>query len=105
MIWEPLKALWLFWKFFCATSATTSSSRWALNHDYWGGHFIVDLSPGRHVPSSVKQAVFILDDGECVECGSSYNVHFYHILTYSKDGMSYSVENMQIVYARHNLSK
>ena len=103
-IWESLKALWLFWKF-RATSATTDPSRWALNHDYWGAHFIVDLSPGRHVPSSVKQAVFILDDGECVECGSSYNLHFYHVLPYSKGGTSYSAENVQIPCARLNLSK
>jgi hypothetical protein len=90
---------------FCATSAIMDSSRWALNHDYWGGHLIVDLSLSRLVPSSVKQAVFILDGGECVECGSSYNLHFCQIPAYSKGGTSYSAENVQIPSARLNLSK
>ena len=30
---------------------------------------VVDLSPGRLIPSLVKQAVFIRDGGKCVECG------------------------------------
>ncbi|MDA9012545.1 HNH endonuclease [Alphaproteobacteria bacterium] len=66
---------------------------------------VVDLSPGRLIPSSVKQAVFIRDGGKCVECGSSDNLHFDHILPYSKGGTSYSAENVQILCARHNLSK
>ena len=66
---------------------------------------VVDLSPGRLIPSSVKQAVFIRDGGKSVECGSSDNLHFDHILPYSKGGTSYSAENVQILCARHNLSK
>jgi len=66
---------------------------------------VVDLSPGRLIPSSVKQTVFIRDGGKCVECGSSDNLHFDHILPYSKGGTSYSAENVQILCARHNLSK
>ena len=65
----------------------------------------LDLSLGRLIPSSVKQAVFIRDDGKCVECGSSDNLHFDHILPYSKGGTSYSIENVQLLCARHNLSK
>ena len=102
-IWEWPKTLWLFLEL--AASATTDPSQWLLNQDYWGGYFIVDLSPGRLVPSSVTQVVFIRDRGECVECGSSYNLHFYHVLPYSKGGASYSAENVQIPSARLNFSK
>jgi hypothetical protein len=63
------------------------------------------LSPGRLIPSSVKQAVFIRDNGKCVECGESDNLHFDHILPYSKGGTSYSADNIQLLCARHNLSK
>lgn len=66
---------------------------------------VFDLSPGRLIPSSVKQAVFIRDDGKCVECGERDNLHFDHILPHSKGGTSYSAHNIQLLCARHNLSK
>ena len=66
---------------------------------------VADLSPGRLIPSSVKQAVFLRDGGKCVECGATDNLHFDHILPHSKGGTSYSAENVQILCARHNLSK
>ena len=65
----------------------------------------VDISPGRLIPSAVKQAVFLRDGGKCVQCGSTDNLHFDHILPHSKGGTSYRVENIQILCARHNLSK
>lgn len=67
--------------------------------------YIANLSPGRLIPSSVKQAVFMRDGGKCVECGSSNNLHFDHILPYSKGGTSYTAENIQLLCARHNLKK
>jgi len=66
---------------------------------------VVYISLSRLIPRSVKQAVFIRDGGKCVECGSSDNLHFNHILPYSKGGTSHSAENVQIMCARHNLSK
>ena len=66
---------------------------------------VIDLSPGRLIPSSIKQAVFLRDGGKCVECGATDNLHFDHILPHSKGGTSYSAENVQILCARHNLSK
>ena len=65
----------------------------------------VDLSPGRLIPSSVKQAVFLRDGGKCVECGATDNLHFDHILPHSKGGTSHSADNVQILCARHNLTK
>ena len=69
------------------------------------GHKAVELSKGRLIPSSVKQEVFLRDNGKCVECGSTDNLHFDHILPYSKGGTSYSADNVQLLCARHNLSK
>lgn len=66
---------------------------------------VEELSLGRVIPSYVKQEVFIRDGGKCVMCGSSDNIHFDHILPYSKGGTSLSVDNVQILCARHNLSK
>lgn len=65
----------------------------------------VELSPGRLIPSSVKQEVFARDGGKCVECGSKDNLHFDHILPYSRGGSSNTAENIQLLCARHNLSK
>ena len=65
----------------------------------------IDLSPGRLIPSSVKQAVFARDEGKCVQCGSTDNLHFDHILPFSKGGSSNTAENIQLLCARHNLSK
>jgi len=66
---------------------------------------VADLSPGRLIPSAVKQAVFIRDGGKCVECGENNNLHFDHILPYSKGGTSYLIDNIQLLCARHNLKK
>ena len=54
----------------------------------------VDLSLGRLIPSSVKQAVFLRDGGKCVECGATDNLHFDHILPHSKGGTSHSADNV-----------
>lgn len=65
----------------------------------------VELSPGRLIPSSVKQEVFARDEGKCVLCDSTDNLHFDHILPYSRGGSSNTAENIQLLCARHNLSK
>ena len=88
-----------------ATSATKDPSRRLLKHDYWGGHFIIDLSLGRLVTNSVEQAVSILDGWEYVDFGSSDNLHFHHILFYFNRVTSCTVENVQKMCARHNLIK
>jgi 5-methylcytosine-specific restriction endonuclease McrA len=45
------------------------------------------------------------DGGKCVRCGSQDNLHFDHILPFSKGGTSMLESNIQLLCARHNLSK
>lgn len=66
---------------------------------------VSDISIGRMIPSQVKQEVFRRDQGKCVECGESNNLHFDHILPFSKGGSSIVASNIQLLCARHNLSK
>lgn len=66
---------------------------------------IVDLKHDRVIPGDVQAAVFNRDKGLCVQCGASDNLHFDHILPYSKGGSSKKAENIQLLCARHNLSK
>lgn len=64
-----------------------------------------DLDHNRMIPTSVKLEVWKRDKGQCVTCGSKDNLHFDHILPYSKGGTSLKVENIQLLCARHNLQK
>ncbi len=63
------------------------------------------LDHNRLIPTSVKLAVWKRDKGQCITCGSADNLHFDHILPYSKGGTSLKVENIQLLCARHNLQK
>jgi hypothetical protein len=59
----------------------------------------------RVIPSEIKTAVWKRDGGKCVTCGATDNLHFDHILPFSKGGTSLLAENVQILCARHNLEK
>lgn len=59
----------------------------------------------RLIPSKVKAEVWKRDKGQCVECQSKDHLHFDHILPYSKGGTSLDAKNIQLLCARHNLSK
>jgi len=65
----------------------------------------IQLSHTRVIPSAVKQAVFKRDKGKCVFCGATDNLHFDHILPFSKGGTSATESNIQLLCARHNLEK
>ena len=64
-----------------------------------------DLDHNRMIPTSVKLEVWKRDKGRCVQCGRIDNLHFDHILPYSKGGTSLKAENIQLLCARHNLQK
>lgn len=64
-----------------------------------------DQSPGRLIPTEVKLAVWKRDGGRCAKCGVKTNLHFDHILPFSKGGSSTNPENVQLLCQQHNLSK
>lgn len=59
----------------------------------------------RLIPSAVKQEVWLRDQGKCSICGSADELHFDHIIPYSKGGSSLVASNVQLLCARHNLAK
>jgi hypothetical protein len=61
--------------------------------------------PTRMIPTAVKLAVWRRDGGRCVQCGSSDNLHFDHVIPFSRGGSSLREENIQLLCARHNLEK
>lgn len=64
-----------------------------------------DIQRRRIIPKAVKLAVWQRDSGKCVICGEETELHFDHILPYSKGGTSIVAENVQLLCARHNLQK
>jgi len=63
------------------------------------------IEHNRLIPTSVKLEVWRRDKGRCIRCGSQDNLHFDHIIPYSKGGSSLVAENIQILCARHNIAK
>ncbi len=59
----------------------------------------------RIIPTSVKLEVWKRDNGRCVVCGASDELHFDHDLPWSKGGTSLTEANVQLLCARHNLAK
>lgn len=64
-----------------------------------------EIDHSRIIPAPVKIEVWKRDKGRCVMCGSKDNLHFDHIIPYSKGGSSLVTENIQLLCARHNLAK
>ncbi|RYZ88124.1 MAG: HNH endonuclease, partial [Proteobacteria bacterium] len=68
-------------------------------------HLLVKQTPGsRHIPASVKTAVWQRDGGKCVDCGSNYPIEYDHDIPLSKGG-SNTVGNIRILCRRCNLAK
>jgi hypothetical protein len=59
----------------------------------------------RIIPTRVKLEVWKRDGGKCVMCGATDELHFDHDLPFSKGGTSITSSNVQLLCARHNLSK
>jgi len=59
----------------------------------------------RIIPTAVKVEVWKRDKGKCIMCGSTQNLHFDHIIPYSKGGTSLSADNIQLLCAKHNIAK
>lgn len=65
----------------------------------------LEIDHKRLVPTWVKLEVWRRDKGRCVICGYKDNLHFDHIIPYSKGGSSLVPQNIQLLCARHNLGK
>ncbi|MFL6450085.1 MAG: YDG/SRA domain-containing protein [Bryobacteraceae bacterium] len=67
----------------------------------------VPLLPERRriIPAAVKLEVWKRDAGRCVICGANNELHFDHDLPFSLGGTSVTAANVQLLCARHNLSK
>ena len=64
-----------------------------------------EIEHNRMIPPPVKLEVWKRDKGKCVICGSNDNLHFDHIIPFSKGGSSLVVGNIQLLCARHNIAK
>ena len=49
-----------------------------------------ELQHARMIPTAVKLEVWKRDRGQCVECGSTDNLHFDHVIPFSRGGSSSS---------------
>lgn len=59
----------------------------------------------RLIPTEVKKEVWKRDQGKCVKCGETKNLHFDHDLPFSKGGTSLTAKNVRLLCMRHNLQK
>jgi len=62
-------------------------------------------TPRRIIPTWVKVAVWKRDRGRCTICGSEKDLHFDHIIPWSKGGSSNTPDNIQLLCSKHNLQK
>ena len=66
---------------------------------------VVELPHNRLIPTAVKVEVWRRDGGQCVQCGSTKNLHFDHDIPFSKGGSSLTAANVRLLCAKHNLEK
>lgn len=64
-----------------------------------------DAERRRIIPTAVKLEVWQRDGGRCRICAATDELHFDHIVPFSRGGTSLTVENVQLLCARHNLQK
>ena len=59
----------------------------------------------RMIPTPVKVEVWKRDTGRCTKCGSQQDLHFDHVIPYSKGGSSLSADNIQLLCSKCNIAK
>lgn len=64
-----------------------------------------DAARRRLIPTHVKLEVWKRDGGRCVVCGATDELHFDHVVPYSRGGTSLVADNVQLLCARHNIQK
>ena len=70
-----------------------------------GSPSVLELEHNRLIPTQVKVNVWKRDKGRCVKCGSNVNLHYDHIIPFSKGGSSTTAANIQLLCAKCNLKK
>lgn len=65
----------------------------------------LELEHNRLIPTQVKVEVYKRDKGKCVKCGSNVNLHYDHIIPFSKGGSSTTAANIQLLCVKCNLRK
>lgn len=65
----------------------------------------ITIEHTRLIPSEVKREVWKRDQGKCVTCGATKNLHFDHDLPFSRGGTSLSAKNVRLLCMKHNLQK
>lgn len=63
------------------------------------------LEVSRVIPSRIKFEVWRRDGGKCAKCGSDCDLHFDHILPFSKGGTSSNAANIQLLCQGCNFAK
>jgi hypothetical protein len=96
--WQEKSGTRTVFKFKLELTEDIHSAKEAIKQD-------IILEHDRIIPSQVKLEVWKRDKGMCVKCGSTNNLHFDHIIPYSKGGSSLVAENIQLLCARHNIAK
>lgn len=64
-----------------------------------------DAARRRVIPTEVKREVWKRDGGRCSMCGATDELHFDHIVPFSRGGTSVVADNIQLLCARHNIQK
>jgi hypothetical protein len=59
----------------------------------------------RVIPTSIKLEVWKRDGGKCTKCGANEDLHFDHVIPWSKGGSSTTADNIQLLCGKHNLEK
>jgi hypothetical protein len=59
----------------------------------------------RVIPTVVKIEVWRRDGGKCAKCGATEDLHFDHIIPWSRGGSSNTADNVQLLCGKHNLEK
>jgi HNH endonuclease len=73
---------------------------------FWvqGGQAPVGERNPRSIPQDVKVAVAVRDGGQCRQCGSSTDLHFDHVIPWSKGGAN-TMANIQLLCGPCNRRK
>ena len=117
-VYEKLHAgIWVYNGFFKLSDAWQEEAKarkvfkfkLELEEEIQSGHECVQkevsLEHDRLIPPQIKLEVWKRDNGRCVLCRSHDNLHFDHIIPFSKGGSSLVAENIQLLCARHNIAK